>query len=663
MNKIESSQIIKFFFPLKKLIMLSALSIIITLIITSCARPMAPTGGPKDENPPVALKSKPINYSTNFNDDKIIIEFDEFVVLKNLKQELLVSPPLEEQPIVKLRGKKILIKMESERKDSTTYGINFYEALADLNEGNILKNFQFEFSTGSVFDSLYVGGNLKNAFNYTTEKGIYIMLYKVFNDSTPRKQLPEYIAKTDEEGNFFITNMKNEPYYIFALQDLNNNMLFDLPNEALAFLDRTFLPKYKEIEVVDTIHYIDSISVSLQDTVFADSIHRYKEMVTTIGDIQLFMFHENFEQQYFNLEYRQVREQVIFAFNKKLNDSVSVFPIIDTVFNPNWYIQETHVTNDSLVYWIKDSVIFNTDSLHFQVNYTMKDSNSQNYIKTDTLLLLFADSEVKVSESVKNGKKKKERKFSIGKLINNNEKGEVKDTIIPSELTFVSNAKTPFELNANVSLVSRFPILNINETLIEFVKIEDDTVETPIEYSFFKDSLFIREFHVSFEKKEEEKFKLLIPAGCFTDIYGNINDTLKYVFTTRALDHYGTIKTKIINLKENSVIQLLDEKENILEEKSINTDSTLLYEYLQPAKYVLKLFYDINRNKIWDTGNYKALKQPEQVFYFSQELDVKSNFDYEYEWDLYPVVNESTIMDSLPIIPEITTPFNKPNKE
>jgi len=614
--------------------------LLIIALVASCARPMAPTGGPKDEDPPVPLKSKPLNYSTNFTDDKIIIQFDEFLALKNVTQELLVSPPLEEQPEIKLRGKNLIINIESPLKDSTTYGINFYESITDLNEGNLLKNFQFEFSTGSEFDSLYVGGNIKNAFNFTTEKGLFVMLYEVFNDSTPRKQKPAYISKTDEDGNFFITNMKNKPYYIFALKDLNNNHLFDLPNEQIAFSNQTFQPAYIEIEMVDSIKYIDSISPNLKDTIFADSIHRHMEMVTTIDDIRLFLFQEDVQQQYFKEAYRPERQQVIFAFNTELSDSFEIKPLVDSIPLVNTYKQEILEKNDSIVYWLRDSNIFKIDSLEFELNYTMKDSNNEFFTKTDTVLLFFEDN---IIDEKKDKKEKKERKFSISNLTKKKET-EVIDTVIPSLLTFSSNIKTTFDLDNEIFLTARFPISSGIDSLFQFIKMVDDTIETTFPCDISIDTNSVCQINITFDKKEEEKFKLLIPAGAIRDIYGNINDTLKYEFTTQALDYYGTISLKIMGVKENSMIQMLDKKEELIVEQNIKNDTILNFKYVRPKDLIFKLYYDINNNKKWDTGNYKDLLQPEEVFYFPEEIKIKSNFDYEYNWDLYPIL-ESTQKD------------------
>lgn len=633
---------------------------LVIIIFAACARQASPTGGPKDEDPPVPIKSSPINYSTNFTGDKIIIQFDEYIVLKNVTQEMLVSPPLDKQPEVKLRGKNMIIKMLSQRKDSTTYGINFYESVTDLNEGNLLKNFQFEFSTGDKFDSLYLGGNVKDAFNYKAEKGLYVMLYETMDDSIPRKTKPSLVAKTDESGNFFVSNLKPCPYYIFALRDLNNNLLFDLPNEAVAFSDSTFSPSFKEVEMVDTLLVLDSISPDFKDTIYVDSIHRYNKFVTTIDNIQLLFFQEDYEQQYFKTSYRKEREQVIFAFNCEVNDSFSIRPLVDTAYNPQWYVMEKQTPQDSLIYWLNDSALYNIDSLKFELSYVMKDSNSQNYIRIDTITTVFTEPETNEKDDKKD---KKEHRFNLNlnDLFDNEDKKE-KDTnvFIPSKLTLSHNGKAPFELNTNLSFLFRYPIASFSSDKIQFIKIEDDTIKKPVKFNLQQDSLLSRSFEIQFDKGPEEHFNLLIPTGSFTDIYGNTNDTLNIEFTTRELEYYGNIKLKIIKVKENAIVQLLNSDEKIIEEREISSDTTLEYTYLVPNKYLIKLFYDKNNNKKWDTGNFKTRKQPEEVFYFPQEIETKSNFDFEYDWDLYPKNTDGSTDNRPMMISEPGKPEQKP---
>ncbi len=607
--------------------------ITLVILIQSCARQGSPTGGPKDTAPPVALQSKPVNYSTNFKQKQISILFDEYITLKNVTQELLISPPLPEKPKLKQRGKYLIIDLNNQLKDSTTYNINFYDAIVDLNEGNPLTNFQFEFSTGPVFDSMYISGTLRDAFNFKTEKGLKVMLYSNFNDTIPRKTLPDYVAKTDKDGNFMISNFKNKPYYLFALNDMNNNLLFDLPNESIAFIDTAFTAGYQYTTVTDTFKVIDKITNNLNDTIYRDSLVEHGKWVTTLGNINMFLFTEFFQKQYYKQSLRPERQQIIFAFNSNV-DSMFNIKIVDTLpIKKNWFIHEKLAKNDSLIFWITDSTLYNRDTLLFAIDYTMPDSVNNPYLRTDTIRLIYKP---KADKSNNNNENQK-RGGLAGFFSDKPDEIVVDTTPPPSELKILSNASTSFNQDNNVNLDTRFPIKSFDINKIKLVKVIDDTIEKPVIYKVIADTNSMRKYYFEFDKLDNENFKLELYPGAFTDIYNNTNDTVKYKIKTRGLESYSTIKLAIKGVLEQSVLQLLDSKENIIKETYIAGDTVINFEHMEPVQYIFKLFYDSNGNKKWDTGNFLELRQPEQVFYFQQEIKTKSNFDYEYEWDLYPV--------------------------
>lgn len=612
-----------------KSVYIIAISAAIILFTSSCAKQASPTGGPKDTEPPVPLRSMPINYATNYKGKKFIVEFDEFIDLKNVNQELIVSPPVEKKPKVVMRGKKMVVRINNELKDSTTYNFNFFNSITDLNEGNVLENFQFEFSTGETFDSTYLGGQLINSFNGKPIDGAYIMLYRQLDDSTPRTTKPECVGKTNKEGYFIVPNMRPIPYYIFALKDMNNNMLFDLPNESIAFSDSSFLPSFRPMEVEDTLHLIESISRNKKDTVFRDSIHRYTIMVTTIDDIKLNMFTEEFKIQYLHDIYRKTDRQCAIAFNTELDSEFKIQLLMDSTYNENWFLIEGSQPTDSVVFWITDTAIFKKDTIKMSVSYTMFDTI--NYVKTDTLNFIYDFARAAKVEKEKE-KKGKGGKF-LSKIIgdentDNQPEEEVKKE---SELKIAHNIKQKHDLKQPIVLTTRYPIKNLNINSIKLSKIEDEN-ETNVKFEVEKDSISERIFRINFETEEATDYKLIVPEGSFTDIYGNINDSLKTTFSTKTLDNYCSIIMNIKGVKNRSIVQLLDSKEKALKEFSISADTTLTIEYLNANTYIFKLFYDENGNGVWDTGKYSEHRQPEKVFYYGETIEGKAGWDMEYTW-------------------------------
>ena len=218
----------------------SRLFLLITLIafLYSCANRVSPTGGNKDVKPPQIKETTPTNFSTNFKEKKITIAFDEFIQLKDINKQLVISPLMEPEPKISVKKKSLIIRLPDSLKANTTYNLNFGEAITDLNEGNSIADFQYVFSTGDVLDSLFYTGKVMDAYSHKTEKAITVMLYHDQEDSLPFKKVPDYFARTDEQGNFTIKNISPGTYKLFALNDKNNNYRCDNPQEeAIAFAD------------------------------------------------------------------------------------------------------------------------------------------------------------------------------------------------------------------------------------------------------------------------------------------------------------------------------------------------------------------------------------------------------------------------------------------
>lgn len=210
----------------------------LALTLLSCASPKAPTGGPKDETPPAIIwdESTP-NKQTYFKDDKITITFDEWITLKEVNTQLVISPFLEESPEVTLKGKSIIITLPDTLKEETTYTFNFGNSIADLNEGNVLGNFSFTFSTGAVLDSSKLTGVVLDAVKMKPAENIWVMLYPVGEDSAVYKRKPDYVAKTNKEGQWTIENIRTDSFNVVALKDDNLNFLYDQETELFGWLD------------------------------------------------------------------------------------------------------------------------------------------------------------------------------------------------------------------------------------------------------------------------------------------------------------------------------------------------------------------------------------------------------------------------------------------
>ncbi len=206
----------------------------------SCASTGNPSGGPQDETPPrVLIEKSEDNFQTNYIPEKVDLYFDEWIELKNPFKEIMVSPPMINNPRVTSRGKKITIDFSEADtlRENATYTVNFGEAIVDFREANVLKNYSYVFSTGEFIDSLSVSGKIKNAYTKEPSEGILVMLYDDLTDSAFYKERPFYFSRTDEDGNFKIEYLKSDTFQLVALQDGNLNYRYDGTIETIAFLD------------------------------------------------------------------------------------------------------------------------------------------------------------------------------------------------------------------------------------------------------------------------------------------------------------------------------------------------------------------------------------------------------------------------------------------
>ena len=216
-------------------------SLLLVGFLFSCAQRATLTGGDKDVTPPAIKSTLPENQTLNFAAKEIVVEFDEFVRLNNLQNQLIVSPLMQEKPEVMIKGKKVVIKLLDSLAENTTYSVNFGDAIIDITESNPYPNYKYVFSTGNYIDSLTYSGKVVNAEDLVPKANVFVMLYNKNEMEIPIKEKPNYLTKTKTDGTFIITNVAKGSYKVFALDDINGNYLFDLPNEQLAFLDEPIL--------------------------------------------------------------------------------------------------------------------------------------------------------------------------------------------------------------------------------------------------------------------------------------------------------------------------------------------------------------------------------------------------------------------------------------
>ncbi len=209
----------------------------ISFLVTGCAQIGAPTGGPRDSIPPELVSATPKLLSTNFTGNKVTLVFDEYVDVKEVQTNVLVSPFPKISPQVDFKLKTVTVKLKDTLLENTTYAINFGNAIQDNNEGNPFRNFTYVFSTGNTIDSLQLGGQVIIAETGKKDSTIIAMLYRNVDDSAVQKRKPNYIARLDSSGNFKFTNLSAGSYKLYALKDGDGGKTYNSKIELFAFAD------------------------------------------------------------------------------------------------------------------------------------------------------------------------------------------------------------------------------------------------------------------------------------------------------------------------------------------------------------------------------------------------------------------------------------------
>lgn len=578
------------------------------VIISSCANQGMPTGGPKDTIPPVVINTQPGYKALNFDGEEVRLTFNEYIIPDAVSEKLVVSPPLKKRPTILTKSRTLIIRFNEELKDSTTYSLDFKSSVVDNNERNPLEGLRFSFSTGNIHDSLRVAGRVLNSFDIEPIAETLVMLHSNLHDSAIYTVPPDYIAKTDEQGNFLVSNIAPGKYHLFSISDINNDLRFNEGAEKIAFADSVIVPRSEFVSHVDTlVSGVDSLLVE-------GHTHFYP------GPKYLRQFKEDLFEQYVKRTERESRYKSTFVFNESVKDTFSVQPLESEI--KNWYILEPNEKFDSLTIWFADTLLASQDTFPVEFSYYLLDSTNQLFLQTDTTELIFA-----------------ENKEAPARRRRGRGKEEDEDGPPPVEqFNWNTNIESSaFDLNKDIMLTAPQPLKSIDTSAI-LLYLTSDTLKTPLNFNFIKDTLAWRTWRIQHNWEPETSYTLEIDSATAVNIYAITSKQLTKNFETQEEDYYGAINFEATGITGQVIIQLLEnnEDEEVISEKIINEDKTVVFDFLEPDKYKIKIIYDRNNNGKWDTGSYKDKYQPERVAYINEVIKIRSNWDSNLTWNMEP---------------------------
>lgn len=504
---------------------------------------MSPTGGEKDTTAPIDTVLIPGNYSVGFSSKSIYIEFDEYIRLNDIHSQLVISPPVQTRPEIKVKKKAITLEFQEELLPQTTYTLNFGDGIVDYNEGNPALDLIYVFSTGNELDSMAFSCKVTDALSTKAKEGIKVLLYDSDIDSLPFLEKPLYFGRTNKDGQALIKNMRAGEYKVCVLEDQNGNYLID-PGESIGFLN-------------------EMVRAQPLDSNLNRSILTVSAPLDTL--------------QYISDYSRDSTAHVRLFFNSK-----NVHPTFRVLNGPE-KLTSWCWSGDSLHVWL-DGASANGD-IDLEV--------SHKGAVLDTLALL----DYKVEPR--------------GELtINHNIKGKVRSD--------------------SLLWMSCFDLITVVDTSLISIRVDSQRVR--VQRAVSSD---MRKAALSAKLLDGKMYEFTALPGAMKTRTGWQNDTIRTRFNTHGKDHYGRVNLAISGIDfENGFLEVLNGKEQLVLRKEIRKDTLIKMARLLPDSYTIRLIDDQNKNGQWDPADYWKKRTAERVFYFPQDLNLRSNWILEFDWIL-----------------------------
>ncbi len=588
----------------------------------SCATPGTPDGGRFDEEPPEVVATLPEFGAVNADKRKIQILFNENVRLDNASEKVVISPPQLNMPEISASGPKIKISLEDTLKPNTTYTIDFSDAILDNNEGNPMGNYTFLFSTGESCDTMEVAGYVLNAEDLEPVKGLLVGLHSDTTDTVFQKVPFERVARTNGSGRFVIRGVKDGKYKVYALKDADGSFTYNQKSEMLAFMNATFHTGSYPDTRLDTVWHDDA-------HIFYDSLKTVAFTHYTPDDLVLLAYTDSEQEQHFLKSERNVHEHFELYFTTKSANP----PIVKGLnFNDkDAFILNKSAGNDTLQYWLTDTLIANKDTLQISMTYMETDTLGVLQEKTDTLEL---------TSKITFAKRQKQKAEAFKKWEKEQEKLKKKDRPYQKEYpieTIDLNVKGTGSLppNENVRLSVTEPIKFIDTTKIH-LELKQDSLFFPANYIMKQNKNNIMSYTIYAEWRPKQEYRLRIDSAAMISIYGKPSNKVDSKITIPDLDKFSSVFVTLNGFSDSTVIVQLLRGDKPAYSSRCKKGKAEFY-FVKPGKYYMRAFIDLNGNGKWDGGKYEDGKQAEETFYFPHELTLKAMWDVEQDWNVRDV--------------------------
>ncbi|MBP5377696.1 MAG: Ig-like domain-containing protein [Bacteroidaceae bacterium] len=660
----------------------SVCAVLLLLMLHSCANIGTPDGGLYDETPPRIIHTSPHQGARDITPKKVTLEFNEYIKLENAYERVVISPPQFEAPDIEAYGKKVTVTFNDTLKPNFTYTIDFGSSIVDNNEGNPMGEYVFSFSTGGDIDTLQVSGKVLEAENLEPIKGMLVGLYRVESDSNAVENIfnwsdsasiaadsifqtraLERIGRTDGSGHFIVKGVAPGSYRIFALNDQDQTYTYSQRSEKLAFTKQIITPYARYETRMDTVWH---------DSIHYDSIFPVKYTHFYPDDVVLLAFTAKQDDRYLLKSERPEQRFFSLYFTSKSDTLPRMTPLNFTA-GDSTIIVETVPTNDTIKYWITDSLIYTMDTLVVQVDYYATDSLKQLSVRSDTLSLVSKISKERMEklrekaeeewakeyksrikserrakqaeeERAEREAEEEERKAAEaeGRKYEKKKKEKKKRTKEEDEIVVPPMPMEPYDIrwtsttglapNKNIDLTFEEPIAYMDASKVSFTMKVDSLFElapyllVPVEGT-------VNAYRFYAEWEPDSTYMLTLDSAAFVSVYGKATEATKRNIKVRGLNSFSTLFVTLQNADTSAIVQLLNSQDKVIRSAHVENGKADFY-FLQPQTYYMRTFFDRNGNGEWDTGDYDTRQQPEEVFYYHSPMQLRAQWDVNQTWNL-----------------------------
>lgn len=600
----------------------------------ACARiGSAPTGGPQDLAPPVLLKALPQEGSTNFDAREITLDFDEYIVLQNTDK--IVASPAISKISYQANLKRLFIRIEDSLQKDKTYSINFKDAIGDLHESTPLRDYTYYFSTGNSIDSGRLSGLVLDAFSLAPVKEASVMLYAEKPQEYPVVTPPDYIAVTDTAGIFSLQYIKEGCYHVFAGSDENRNYLIEPTEEKTAFAPScwqttplkpfVYFKKIRGVKESDTASF-EAYRVEMQARNEEDLAE-----IKALGRV-LYLYQDKDEKVLLkeakwskkgeiDLSWHYPPDSTLrFSFLPSFHD----YELAEQLKDADTVKEEQkgrgrrrNIEKEEMpdLFW-QDSLVF-----HYipQDNPLAGKIYFNNYKVSDLRLIV---EYLAFSDTV-------ELMLGTGVAAKND-----------TAAFRVSGKQKSLFFRDSLLLDFSFPLSchDLEPATLTRYHVDDDgrrdTLEIPISEVSVRQVRSDR-LQLDYAWQPGNTYRLLLPSACFSDYFNRDADTTVITVVCPALETYGQVALSVRNLEPgNYELQMVDNSKNVILSLPVPENGDVVFDYVQPAYVSFVLVEDVNRNRRWDSGDYKQGVQPERRWFFPKTVRVEADWRVEEVWNL-----------------------------